>query len=719
MKRENFPTNTILFKNIPKQITNVEDLLKSLNIPAKQVKPFGRKRVLITYEDADKTEEALDTLKSLEINEKLCNVSLFTKEKINVNEKIVPKTKKILKINRLVQTLDYEYDQLNTAGENRKPPVTPVKINKYVRKLYAVEGNLGFDQPPPPYLKYNYPVINANILNAISVALINDTRFYTQVLHLMNRMNLEPPFNVAHRQSFHLAQEKATQTDLIVLERISRDDEELQESKKRRHLSDKEALTKLENSESELETSDDNRDKRTNQRLHREVLGKRKQNFDEELLKKKARRVLQTVRKQNKHLQKTKIASSSNTVEGFQAHQLPICSKKIEVNLKPTNLQDDPPSLDRINKKLTPEELQSLPIYEKYSKGLPSNKLYIKNLHKNVTASDLRIIYKEYITSDMELDIKVMQHGRMKGQAFVTFIEKQPTNLKEIIETALEATNGLLLQQKPMIRNVSAWYLGKQGTRIEELGLIQTIYVDGAQADNNNSSSKTSKSKLLQQTYDYVICVDFEATCWENQAPPRWRESEIIEFPAVLVNLKTGKIEAEFHKYIMPIESPKLSAFCTKLTGIAQKTVDNGIPLQTALMMFQEWLRKELRARHLSLPKMTKDNKLGNCAFVSWTDWDFGICLHKECSRKRLKKPPYFNQWIDLRAIYKKWYKYQPLNFADALRHVGLSFQGREHSGIDDAKNLAGLAYKLIKDGATLAITQDLTPFQLNLNCVL
>uniref|UniRef100_A0A1A9UKZ7 Exonuclease domain-containing protein n=1 Tax=Glossina austeni TaxID=7395 RepID=A0A1A9UKZ7_GLOAU len=133
------------------------------------------------------------------------------------------------------------------------------------------------------------------------------------------------------------------------------------------------------------------------------------------------------------------------------------------------------------------------------------------------------------------------------------------------------------------------------------------------QTDNNNSSSKTSKSKLLQQTYDYVICVDFEATCWENQAPSRWREFEIIEFPAVLVNLKTGKIEVEFRKYIMPIESPKLNAFCTKLTGSAQKTVDNSIPLQTALMMFQEWLRKELRARHLSLPKMTKHNKLCLC----------------------------------------------------------------------------------------------------------
>ncbi|XP_013101479.1 3'-5' exonuclease Snipper isoform X2 [Stomoxys calcitrans] len=257
-------------------------------------------------------------------------------------------------------------------------------------------------------------------------------------------------------------------------------------------------------------------------------------------------------------------------------------------------------------------------------------------------------------------------------------------------------------------------------TRIaRQLGLMDTIYVDGGQSQNSSSSTKSGKSKLSQQTYDYVIAVDFEATCWENQAPPKWRESEIIEFPAVLVNLKTGKIEAEFHKYIMPIESPKLSAYCTELTGITQKTVDTGIPLQTALMMFQEWLRKELRVRHLTLPKMSKDNKSGNCAFVTWTDWDLGICLNKECTRKRLKKPPYFNQWIDMRAIYREWYKYKPINFLDALTHVGLEFEGKQHSGIDDARNLSHLTYKLVNDGATLAITKDLTPFQLNLNCVL
>ncbi|KAH8355153.1 hypothetical protein KR093_006857, partial [Drosophila rubida] len=279
-----------------------------------------------------------------------------------------------------------------------------------------------------------------------------------------------------------------------------------------------------------------------------------------------------------------------------------------------------------------------------------------------------------------------------------------------------------------------------------QLGLIDTLYVDGAQPDPANeldelhnegdisingatdaqatAALKTKKSRkskqLAMQPFTYVIAVDFEATCWEKQAPPQWREAEIIEFPAVLVNLKTGKIEAEFHKYVMPIESPRLSTYCTELTGIEQKTVDTGVPLQTALMMFHEWLRKELRARNLLLPKMHKSNILGNCAFVTWTDWDFGICLHKECTRKRMRKAPYFNQWIDVRAVYREWYKYRPCNFSDALSHVGLAFEGRAHSGIDDAKNLGALMCKMVRDGALFSITKDLTPYQqLNPNCVL
>lgn len=74
-------------------------------------------------------------------------------------------------------------------------------------------------------------------------------------------------------------------------------------------------------------------------------------------------------------------------------------------------------------------------------------------------------------------------------------------------------------------------------------------------------STKRMKTKLK-----YLIVIDFESTCWEERRAST-PAPEIIEFPAVLVNLETGKIEEEFRQYVMPLEFPQLSQFCTTLTG--------------------------------------------------------------------------------------------------------------------------------------------------------
>jgi 3'-5' exoribonuclease 1 len=71
------------------------------------------------------------------------------------------------------------------------------------------------------------------------------------------------------------------------------------------------------------------------------------------------------------------------------------------------------------------------------------------------------------------------------------------------------------------------------------------------------------------QGVDYFCVVDFEATCWEDQ-DFKSAESEIIEFPAVLLNAKSLVKEAEFHSYCRPAINPVLSEFCTSLTGITQ-----------------------------------------------------------------------------------------------------------------------------------------------------
>jgi len=43
-----------------------------------------------------------------------------------------------------------------------------------------------------------------------------------------------------------------------------------------------------------------------------------------------------------------------------------------------------------------------------------------------------------------------------------------------------------------------------------------------------------------------------------------------VEFPAVLLNTRSGEMEAEFHQYVQPQENPILSDFCKQLTGISQ-----------------------------------------------------------------------------------------------------------------------------------------------------
>lgn len=126
--------------------------------------------------------------------------------------------------------------------------------------------------------------------------------------------------------------------------------------------------------------------------------------------------------------------------------------------------------------------------------------------------------------------------------------------------------------------------------------------------------------------FQYLIVIDFEATCFEKPFNDR-KKQEIIEFPAVLLNLQTGAIEKEFHRYLRPVEIPKLSDYCKNLTGISQETVDGGELLEKVMEDFKRWIKETIREYGLILPKMKKSNREGNCALVTWGNWDFLIQL--------------------------------------------------------------------------------------------
>lgn len=64
----------------------------------------------------------------------------------------------------------------------------------FLHKLNTWNSPVNFTCPPPAHLKYQYPPPTPAVLHNISCTLASVPKFYTQVLHLMNKMNLPCPF---------------------------------------------------------------------------------------------------------------------------------------------------------------------------------------------------------------------------------------------------------------------------------------------------------------------------------------------------------------------------------------------------------------------------------------------------------------------------------------------------------------------------------------------
>ncbi|KAE8300469.1 ERI1 exoribonuclease 2 [Larimichthys crocea] len=234
-----------------------------------------------------------------------------------------------------------------------------------------------------------------------------------------------------------------------------------------------------------------------------------------------------------------------------------------------------------------------------------------------------------------------------------------------------------------------------------ELGLLR---------QRSQSSDGFKKPLLTNQIFAYLIVIDFESTCWREKNN---YTQEIIEFPAVLLNTSTGEVESEFHTYVQPQEHPVLSEFCTELTGITQMQVEAGIPLQICLSRFSRWLQNLQLNMGVVFPNRQQTFNASSasqklCTFLTWSDWDLGVCLQYECKRKQLHKPDVLNSWIDLRCTYRLFYDRKPKGLNGALQDLGIQFSGREHSGLDDSRNTAQLAARMMRDGCVMKITRSL-----------
>ncbi|KAL0922308.1 hypothetical protein M5K25_006282 [Dendrobium thyrsiflorum] len=203
------------------------------------------------------------------------------------------------------------------------------------------------------------------------------------------------------------------------------------------------------------------------------------------------------------------------------------------------------------------------------------------------------------------------------------------------------------------------------------------------------------------QKFQYFVVIDFEATCDKVMQP---NPQEIIEFPSVIVNSLTGQIEDCFQTYVRPTHHPLLTDFCKELTGIQQTQVDSGVSLSKALFMHDKWLRD----------RGVKDTSF---TIVTWTDWDCRTMLESECRLKGIYKPPYFDRWINLKVPFHEIFGRVRCNLKEAVKLAGLTWEGRAHCGLDDARNTAQLLIHLMHRGFQFYTTSSMELPQTHSNC--
>ncbi|KAK3735512.1 hypothetical protein RRG08_007131 [Elysia crispata] len=191
--------------------------------------------------------------------------------------------------------------------------------------------------------------------------------------------------------------------------------------------------------------------------------------------------------------------------------------------------------------------------------------------------------------------------------------------------------------------------------------------------------------------FDYLVVIDFEATCSETNDN---FVHEIIEFPAVLVDAQGHVLSDDFQRFCKPKLNPKLTSFCTNLTGITQSQVDNAQYFPEVLVEFENWM---------SSHKLGTQHKF---AILTDGPWDMARFLKTQTEICDIPFPHWARQWINLRKAYTAFYGCGKVNLQHMLQDLGMTFQGRPHSGLDDARNIAAIAARLLMDGCIMRVNE-------------
>ncbi|XP_023937719.2 RNA-binding region-containing protein 3 [Bicyclus anynana] len=417
-------STVLIIKHLPAMLSleDKQQLLKHFG--AEQVWETSKKRdyLFASFSTVEKAKSSLTRLHQLEI----------------ANRRLV---------------VEYSFEKVPVEQTKQKHDTnssTTVLIKDFLRALNAWNPSVDFYQPPPVHIKYKYPKVTPQVVINIIHSLFTHQPFYTQTLHLMNKMSLDTPFR-ENNTALTFFKETFREYFLDEIPILPPSESESEISSDETYDKHKQLLPSVSKRKSTLPKTR----KRPAAVLSTATLTKPKKphiTIDQKEVFDVVSPIAVETKKISLVVSQDALAKQSEEPEvvgelGKFEKEQPTVYDTVETS------EPDQPTITRkelLKNRISYRNMKVLPVFKNYHPGEPSMRLYIKNLAKTVTEQDVKRIYKRYVEHIPEdeligFDVRVMQEGRMKGQGFVTFPSVK------IAENALNETNGYLLKEKPMV----------------------------------------------------------------------------------------------------------------------------------------------------------------------------------------------------------------------------------------------------------------------------
>ncbi|XP_063062200.1 RNA-binding region-containing protein 3 [Engraulis encrasicolus] len=478
-------SRTVIVRHLPSDLSREEkeDLLKYFGAMAVRImsdKGALKHTAFATFDSETSAAKALTRLHQLKVLGHTLVVE-FAKDQETVT---------LLKDPPL--TNDASKEQAEREKRGKRPPHVPLLET-------GVAPKLGLKFQANPTLKYLYPPPSSAVITNITNALLSVPKFYVQVLHLMNKMNLPCPFGpLTPRppmfEMYHipmgpagpvpppfppenppLPAEGSEESEESEYE--SEGDEEEKErmvrlmglvnqpckrpartkaatARKKPKLKDLLYTPKLESQSGPapvLHASDVFEQP--------QALGPKKIEFhipaevSSSFLEGPAKEESEEEMEEDAELRQPPVCPPEEVAEGFG--KIYPTAQAPQVLEEGSEDEEDFPS-DCISRKelergrLSRDEMKRMSVFKNYEPGEVTCRLYVKNIAKQVDEKELKYIYGRYIDTASEaernmFDIVLMKEGRMKGQAFIGLPSERSA------EKALRDTNGYVLHDKPLV----------------------------------------------------------------------------------------------------------------------------------------------------------------------------------------------------------------------------------------------------------------------------